>query len=94
MSFTHFWVQVSEEISYYALTIIAELIIEDFDEEQVWAGVEMLNKAKFAEFSGKVGCLRKSLDPGGCQCILCMFILNIFSLIKNVGALKLSSYLS
>ena len=39
--------------------LLPELIIEDFDEEQVWAGVEMLNKAKFAEFSGKVG-LRSS----------------------------------
>ena len=35
--------------------MLPELIIEDFDEEQVWAGVEMLNKAKFAEFSEKVG---------------------------------------
>ena len=44
--------------------MLPELIIEDFDEEQVWAGVEMLNKAKFAEFSAKVG-VCKSADGAG-----------------------------
>ena len=34
--------------------LFTELIIEDFDEEQVWAGVELLNRAKFPEFSSQV----------------------------------------
>ncbi len=33
-----------------AMMLLPELIIEDFDEEQVWAGVEMLNRAKVEAF--------------------------------------------
>ena len=45
-------------------SMLPELIIDDFDEEQVWAGVEMLNRAKFEEFSAKVG-VCKSADGAG-----------------------------
>ncbi len=33
---------------------LPELIIDGFDAEQVWAGVELQNKAKFQKFANKV----------------------------------------
>ena len=46
--------QIGEEAGNKNNNMLPELIIDDFDEEQVWAGVEMLNRAKFAEFRDSI----------------------------------------
>lgn len=35
--------------------MMPELIVDDFDEEQVWAGVEMMNRAKIGAFNDEIG---------------------------------------
>ena len=48
-----------------AATTLPQLVIDDFDCEQVWAGLELQNKAMLGSFSNRVHDLLAALGGGG-----------------------------